>query len=147
MKTCANCGLEIADEELPCPSCTTDTFISSSPDALGHVISPAEDQFWRRMTFRQFAVFLIRLQALWFFFYAVIDATYLLAYLKPYIHFTSYAYVMLLHAFLNLAMGAICIRYADRIVSWFVKDLLPTNSATILESSEGATSDLKNEGR
>jgi hypothetical protein len=92
---------------------------------LGHIISPEEQRFWERMTFRQFAVFCIRLQALWFFLYAFVYATDLLPYLKPYIHFTTYAYVVLLHVALHLALGIICIRHADRIVSWLVKDIIP----------------------
>ena len=83
MKKCANCAFESPDEAMSCPSCSTDTFISTSPEALGHIISPEEQQFWERMTFRQFAIFLIRLQALWLFFYAVIDASYLTDYLTP----------------------------------------------------------------
>ena len=66
MKNCANCGFESEDEVLSCPACTTDAFVSSSPEALGHIISPQEQRFWERMTFRQFAIFLLRLQALWF---------------------------------------------------------------------------------
>ena len=129
MKKCANCGLESSDETLSCPSCTTDTFVSTSPEALGHIISPEEQRFWERMTFRQFAVFTIRLQALWLFFYALVESTYLLDYLAPNIHFTRYAYLMLLRTGLHLALGIICLRYPDRIVSWFVKDIIPKKPA------------------
>src|SRR5271168_5305684 len=69
MKKCANCGFESPDEALSCPSCSTDAFVATSPEALGHIISPEEQRFWERMTFRQFAVFLIRLQAVWLLFY------------------------------------------------------------------------------
>ena len=47
------------------------------------------------MTFREFAVFLIRLQALWMIFTAIIDATYLLEYLAPPAHFTRYTFYIL----------------------------------------------------
>ena len=125
MKKCANCGFESSDETTSCPSCGTDTFISSSPEALGHIISPQEQRFWERMTFRQFAVFIIRLQALWLIFYAFIEATYLLPYLSPGQHFTTYALLIVLRGGLHLTLAIICIRHADRIVSWFVKDLIP----------------------
>lgn len=77
------------------------------------------------MTFRHFAVFIIRLQALWFIFDAVNYVTYLTDYLTPYPHFTRYAWMIVFRAVLHLALAIICIRYADRIVSWFVKDIIP----------------------
>ena len=125
MKKCANCAFESPDEALSCPSCSTDTFISTSPEALGHIISPEEQQFWERMTFRHFAIFFIRLQALWLFFNAALDATYLTDYLMPTVRFTPHANMIVVRAALHVALGVICIRYADRIVSWFVKDILP----------------------
>jgi hypothetical protein len=125
MKKCANCGFESPDEAISCPSCSTDTFISSAPEALGHIISPEEQRFWERMTFRQFAIFFIRLQALWLFFYAVIDATYLLEYLIPDVHLTPHAKMIAVRVGLHLALAVLCLRYADRIVSWFVKDVIP----------------------
>ena len=125
MKKCANCGFESPDEALSCPSCSTDAFVTTSPEALGHILSPEEQRFWERMTFRQFAVFLIRLQALWLIFDAINYATYLTDYLTPYPHFTRYAWMIVFRAVLHLAMAIICIRYADRIVSWFVKDIIP----------------------
>jgi RNA polymerase subunit RPABC4/transcription elongation factor Spt4 len=77
MKKCANCGFESPDEALSCPSCSTDTFTSTSPEALGHIISPEEQRYWERMTFRQFAILFVRIQAMWLLFYALLDATYL----------------------------------------------------------------------
>ena len=125
MKKCANCAFESPDEAMSCPSCSTDTFISTSPEALGHIISPEKQQFWERMTFRQFAIFLIRLQALWLFFYAIIDASYLTDYLTPVVHFTPHANMIVVRVILHVALAIICLRYADRIISWFVKDVLP----------------------
>ena len=127
MKKCANCGFESSDETTNCPSCSTDAFISSSPEALGHIISSEEQRFWERMTFRQFAVFLIRMQALWLIFETIVEATYLIPYLSPGQHFATYAFLIMLRGGLHLALAIICIRYADRIVSWFVKDIIPKN--------------------
>jgi hypothetical protein len=128
MKKCANCGLESPDEALSCPSCSTDSFVTSSPEALGHIISPAEQSFWERMTFRHFAVFFIRLQAFWLFFYAIIDASYLVEYLSPeppHFIFTLRAKMIVVRVAMHVALAIFCIRYADRIVSWFVKDIIP----------------------
>jgi|ERR1017187_994839 hypothetical protein len=138
MKKCVNCGFESPDEAISCPSCSTDTFTSASPEALGHIISPGEQRFWEQMTFRQFAVFLIRLQALWLLFYAVIDATYLTDYLMPYVHFTPHACMIVVRVALNVALAIICIRYADRIVSWFVKDIIPKPPKTLDDDKPSA---------
>ena len=125
MKKCANCGLDCSDETISCPACSTDTFVSATPQVFGHTISPAEARFWEQMTFRQFAVFLIRLQALWFIFEAINYVTYLLDYISPTVHFTRYAYLIMLRIALHIALAVICVQYADRIVSWFVKDIIP----------------------
>ena len=138
MKKCANCGFDSPDEAISCPSCSTDAFVTSSPEALGHIISPAEHGFWERMTFRQFAVFLIRLQALWLLFYAVIDATYLTDYLSPYVHFTPHASMIVVRVVLHVALAIICLRYADRIISWFVKDIIPKPPTTLDEHKPAA---------
>jgi hypothetical protein len=128
MKKCANCGFESPDEASSCPSCSTDAFVTSSPEALGHIISPAEQRFWERMTFRHFAVFFIRLQALWFFFYAIFDASYITDYWipdPPQLIFTLGAKMIVVRVAMHVAFGIFCLRYADRIVSWFVKDIIP----------------------
>jgi hypothetical protein len=138
MKKCVNCGFESPDEAISCPSCSTDTFTSPSPEALGHIISPEEQCFWERMTFRQFAVFLIRLQALWLLFHAVIDATYLTDYLRPYIRFTPHAYMIVVRVALHVALAIICLRYCERIISWFVKDIIPKKPKTLDDDKPAA---------
>lgn len=128
MKKCANCGFESPDEATSCPSCTTDTFVTESPEALGHIISPAEQSYWGRMTFRQFAVLFIRVQALWLFFNAVVEASYLVDYFSPqfpYFSFTFHAKMLVARVALHVAAGIFCLRYADRIISWLVKDIVP----------------------
>jgi RNA polymerase subunit RPABC4/transcription elongation factor Spt4 len=138
MKKCANCGFESPDEALSCPSCSTDAFVTTSPEALGHIISPEEQRFWERMTFRQFAIFLIRLQSLWLLFYAVVEASYLTDYLIPYVRFTPHAYMIVLRAALHLVVAIFCLRYADQIVSWFVKDIIPKPPTTLDDDKPAA---------
>jgi hypothetical protein len=65
------------------------------------------------------------LQTLWLFFYALIDASYLPEYLMPGVRFTPHAKMIVVRAGLYVALGIICLRYAERIISWFVKDILP----------------------
>ena len=144
MKKCANCGLDCSDETINCPACSTDTFVSATPQAFGHTISPAEARFWEQMTFRQFAIFIIRLQAIWFLFYAVDVATYLPSYFAR-LHETfaspdvRRAFVLALFRVLwHVAGAVVCIRYADRIVSWFVRDIIP-KPPTISDDDKPAT--------
>jgi hypothetical protein len=136
MKTCANCDTENPDDAPACHACSTATFVSASPDVYGgHIITPEEHHFWQLMSFRQFAVFFIRLQAIWFFFNAVFSATGLIPILDKlrdiFSGYPGYAgmrhtvLVEILRVVLNVAAGIICIQFADRIISWLVKDLIP----------------------
>ena len=143
MKTCANCGIQNPDDAMSCQACSTTTFISSSPEAVGgHIISPEEQRFWQRMTFRQFGVFFIRMQAIWLFFNAILDVTFLVPYLNRLSDILSGSpgpdYGTLRNSFflevcrllLNVAGGIACIQFADQIVSWLIKDMLPKRTAT-----------------
>jgi len=136
MKTCAHCEVQNPDEAASCQTCHAVTFISASPEAGGgHIISPAEQQFWRRMTHRQFVVVLVRIQAIWFLFNMVYAMTSLPSYfpdfheifaanrLRPVMD--TRAFMEVLRIVMNLAAGLACIQYADRIVSWLVKDMVP----------------------
>jgi len=136
MKMCANCGVQNPDDAASCQACSTTTFVSSSPEAIGgHIISPAEGRFWERMTFRQFAILIVRIQALWFLFDALLDATYLPRYFPSASIGGSFAmmshgakqdlFMMILRLLLNVAAGIACIQFADRIISWLVKDTIP----------------------
>ena len=136
MKTCANCGVQNPDDAVRCQACTTTTFISSSPEAMGgHTISPAEQHFWQRMTFRQFAVVFVRLQAIWFIFYALYGLTYLPSYFPGFQEIFSSsriqpimdtrAFMEVLRIIMHIAAAMACIQFADRVVSWLVKDMVP----------------------
>jgi len=58
-----------------------ETFLSSSPQAAGGHIIPAEEKhFWERMTLRQLAIFIIRLQGAWLLFDTVTYISYLPTY-------------------------------------------------------------------
>ena len=48
-----------------------------APGNWQYVISTEEQRFWERMTFRQFAILIIRVQAVWLLFDAVVEGTYL----------------------------------------------------------------------
>jgi hypothetical protein len=148
MKICANCGVQNPDDAMSCQACSTTTFISSSPEAIGgHIISPAEGRFWERMTFRQFAILFVRIQALWLLFNALLDATYLPRYFPSASRGGSFAtmshaarqdlFMMILRLLLNLAGGIACIQFADRIISWLVKDTIP-KSPTISQDDKPA---------
>ena len=136
MKTCANCGIQNPDDAMRCQACSTTTFISSSREAIGgHIISAEEQRFWQRITFRQFGVFFIRMQSVWFIFYTVYNLTYLPSYFphfneivsgdRRYPLFDTRAFMEVLRIAMNFAAAIACIQFADRIVSWLVKDMVP----------------------
>src|SRR6266478_6535209 len=86
MKHCTYCGKEYSDEVEVCPTDgkplqhAGEQRAAEPPPAVvpnRDMISPEERRFWERMTFRQFAILTVRLQAVWLLFYAVIDVTYL----------------------------------------------------------------------
>jgi ribosomal protein L40E len=81
MKKCADCGVEYPDEATQCVTCHTDLLAPSASNQAApkteSMMSPEGQRFWERMTFRQFTILFLRLQAVWLLFYAAIDVTYL----------------------------------------------------------------------
>jgi hypothetical protein len=139
MKKCTYCGLENPDEAEMCGTCHTE-FVAATqamqpePDSE-YVISADEQRFWERMTFRQFAIVIVRLQAVWLLFYAVIDATYLPSYfarargayspLYTTVFMNSPLFFAILRILLHVALAIALIQYAERVLSWLVKDSIP----------------------
>ena len=136
MKTCLYCGLENDDVASQCETCHTALAMPpehSPADARpDYMASPQETRFWERMTFRQFAVLMIRLQALWLLFYAAVDLTYLPRYLIRWFEGSSYSAVstelkreLALAVFrivLHIAAALAVIQHAERLLSWLVRD-------------------------
>lgn len=87
------------------------------------------------MTFRQFAVLIIRLQALWLFFNAVLDGTYLPYYIREWTIGGSFtraspamqlnSWMLLLRIALNVIGGIALILHTEKLLSWMIKDLVP----------------------
>src|SRR5437762_3033025 len=93
MKHCTYCGKEYPEDLEVCPVDgnalrPTGEAQTSRPLSEGaqqtHTISPAEQRFWERMTFREFAILIVRLQALWLLFPVVVELTYLPGYLSTF---------------------------------------------------------------
>ena len=139
MKKCTYCGLENPDEAVMCGTCHTE-FVAqtqpSQPEPISeYVVSPEERGFWERMTFRQFAVLIVRLQALWLLFYAVVDVTYLPRYFIGLHRASSFAaaspefrldlFLLILRIIMHVAAAVALIQYAERVLSWLVKDSIP----------------------
>lgn len=136
MKECPNCGLENDDAASLCATCHTALPAPSecAPIDAGakHTVSPQELRFWERMTFRQFAVLLIRLQAVWLLFYVAVDLTYLPRYLSRWLEGSSYSAVSIelrrelalavFRIVLHVGAALALIQYAERLLSWLVKD-------------------------
>lgn len=84
------------------------------------------------MTFRQFAILMVRLQAIWLFFYSALTLTYLLDDIslargmrfplseEPALRRAMFWLVVRL--LLHVAAGFALIVYAERFLSWLVKD-------------------------
>jgi hypothetical protein len=137
MKKCIYCGLENADNAVFCTTCHTQ-FVSTPAGSLPslrneHLISPEEWRFWNRMTFRQFAVVIVRLAALWCFFEGALEAAILVRYVMviPFLMsspgYPGYPYAMtelfvpVLRVGLCVVTGFILFSGGERILSWLVR--------------------------
>ena len=135
MKKCANCGFENPDDVNNCQSCSTETFVASSTVTTGgHIISPEENRVWERMTFRQFIILFIRVQAIWLLVYAVDEATYLPRYFavlhnamsdSAFAHARNDLFWAFFRVIWHIAATIAVIRYAERIASWLIRDTIP----------------------
>jgi hypothetical protein len=77
MKKCPYCGLENPDERSMCSTCQNPLTTPAELDQATTLEMKEEKNFWDNMTFKQFAVFIVRLQAVWFIFYFFVELTYL----------------------------------------------------------------------
>ena len=99
-------------------------------------MTPEEQRFWERCTFRQFAVLMLRLQALWLFFNALVEATYLPRYFTRWRQVSRFApltsdtqHELAWHVFrviLHVAAGLLIIQHAPKLLNWLIRDWLPT---------------------
>lgn len=137
MKRCSYCGLENPDEAIQCATCHTDLAAPDSPRSQPQTKSVAlldEQRFWERITFRQFAVLLIRFQSLFFLAYAIDNATYIpasIAMLHNTVTVASYKYEQSnlfwswFRVAWHLAAFVALILYADKIARWLIRDTIP----------------------
>ena len=146
MKKCNYCGFENPDDAVQCGTCQTALMAppQTTQLALGgqYVNSPDEQRFWERMTFRQFAILMVRLQAVWLLFEAVIEVTYLpryftrvrgaLNYTPLYRELNSDLFLAILRIILHVAAALALIQFAERVLSWLVKDAIPKQTPTDL---------------
>jgi len=136
MKHCTYCGKEYSDDVNACPldghpvqgdEASTPTLVQRKD-----TISPEEHKFWERMTLRQFAILLIRLQALVFLFNALLEITLLPRYLirinpvgSNYILSSTIKlelFMLSIRIILFLAAAVLLIQRGEKILSWIVKD-------------------------
>jgi hypothetical protein len=146
MKKCPYCGVRYPDSVELCPA----DLNRLEPDGIAPVPgishplfqppdSAAERRFWERMTFRQFAVLLVRIQSVWMIFYAIVDLTYLPSYFvriaSPSFlpHFygpTLSSSLAVFRVILHVIMAVLGIVYAETILGWLVKDMVPKDPPT-----------------
>ena len=79
MKYCTYCGKEYADDVSVCPTDGNPVSVigeaqHSGPSPESQEFLAAERRFWERMTFRQFGILIVRLQAIWCLFNAALGA-------------------------------------------------------------------------
>jgi hypothetical protein len=127
MKKCSYCGLEHPDDATRCIACHQD-FAEPSPSAAG------ERRFWERMTFKQFTILFLRLQAVWLLFYAAIDVTYLPVYFIRLDEGSRYSpilsearlgfFMSLLRVVMNVVAALAVMLYSEKVVNWFARDLV-----------------------
>jgi hypothetical protein len=137
MIKCTHCGSENPNDAARCVACNTALIAQSPPSRpepkSNHPLSPEESRFWERMTFRQFAILMVRLQAVWFLFYAVIDVTCLPRYFpKPrgassyytplYAQMNLDQFLAVFRIILHVAAAIALIQFAERVLSWLMKD-------------------------
>lgn len=140
MRKCTYCGQENSEEVAHCQECGT-AFSDPSPPPLSlppllnqQTLAQEEQRFWERMTFRQFAVLILRLQAVLLIFHAMLEATYLPSGIIRLHHSSSFAagystevkfelVFAVLRIVVHIAVAGVIIQHARRVLSWLVKDL------------------------
>ena len=136
MRKCPYCGLENGDEAVECLTCHTALMpppASSPPEPKAEYrISAGERRLWERMTFREFALLFLRIQALWLLFNAVVDVTYLPRYVSRWAQALSHTassvelgrelFWLIFRIVLHVAAALALIQYGERLLSWLVKD-------------------------
>ncbi len=136
MKKCSYCGFENSDDATQCVTCHTDLAAPTSsaiPQPETKLVTPLDEQrFWERMTFRQFAALFLRLQAVWLLWYAALDLIYLLGYVgRSYaggVYLAPGGFRLILRIVLHVVAAVAVIQYADRILSWLVRDWIRNQS-------------------
>ena len=147
MKTCGWCGNKYPDEAEVCSvdgkpleSIGEGTSVqSNSPSVEGEAEAVArEDSFWEQMNFRQFAALILRVQALWLLFYAVLEAINFLPYFRAVAGDFQFSdmpsglkfdmFLQVLRIVLYVAGAIAVIQNAERLLSWLVKDWIKKQS-------------------
>ena len=160
MKYCPNCQREYPDDAAFCSADGSVLEAGGQPESeeipaqesnTHNEIPLEEKRLWANMGFRQLLILFIRLQAIWLFFNAAIDTTYLLRY---FIHFislheparylvTTYReeiFWMFVRTMMNVAAGVWLIQKSERFLSWLVKDWV-TPKPSISNQASGEPQD------
>jgi len=138
MKQCTYCGKEYPDELESCPvDAKPLQHIGEPPLAevpATAVVTPAADSgIWERLTLRQLGVVVVRLQAVWMFFSAMVDLTYLPRYFERAGNFAPFfstltpaarleLFLHIIRLALHVAGAVLLICYAEKILLWLVRE-------------------------
>jgi hypothetical protein len=131
MKKCPYCGRENADDVPKCPECGTTFDFPRASDS--HPV-PAEQGFWDRLTLKELALLLVKLQALWVLFPAITELTYLAGYSNTFFPSRRFDFLpfelkqtfhlALLRIALRVAAGIGVFVYAEQLLNWLAKGLI-----------------------
>jgi hypothetical protein len=153
MKLCPYCGKEYPDDLQLCPvdnqllqPAGTSKPEPSVAKTAERAISLEEKRFWSRITFRQFAIVMLRLQACWLFINAAVDLIYIPRYIKLYNTFYHSQvlidkpgfYTLLLRILINVGLGILIIQKAEKFLSWVVKDLVAEQATRPKENTDAS---------
>ncbi|GEM_PF-6181526 len=139
MKRCAYCECDNPDDAVACADCRSTEFASVAIQVKAeHKISDAEGRFWNTATLRELAIFILRLQALVFFFDAALDLTSLGPYIPIILNSSSSAelfrrtgsgmYLIIFRAAFHMLAGFLIIIYSAPLLTWMTKDLVQQHS-------------------
>jgi len=118
-----------------CGTCRTEFTAMPAHSALEpsgeRLILPEEQRLWERMTFREFAILIVRLQALWILFPVIIELTYLPGYLSTFFPASRFDvlppelkhtfYLALLRIALRVVVAVAAFCYAEQLLDWLVR--------------------------
>ena len=133
MRKCSYCGLENSDEAQECVTCHTALIPAAISPKVAET-SAAERLFWDRLTLKDFAILIVKVQALWVLFPVLVDLTYLPGYLSAFFPARRFDfipqemkqtfYLAILRIVLRAMVGIGVFVNAEILLNWVARTLI-----------------------